>query len=117
MLKKQKKLSIPHTNISLISSDFRTQNSFFLNPTNKSGIQNMISSLDSNKSVRPNSIPIKILNLLKNDIFSQLADIFNISLSPGVFPTILKLANVARVYKRLQIELFKILANFPIIQY
>ena len=84
-------------------SDFlknRTQNSFFLRPTNKSEIQNMISSLDSNKSVGPNSIPTKILKLLKNDIFSQLADIFNISFSTGVFPTILKVVKVGPVYKK-----------------
>ena len=52
-------------------------NSFFLNPTSKSEILSVISSLDSNKSVGPNSIPIKILKLLENDISSQLADIFN----------------------------------------
>ena len=60
----------------------------------------MISSLDSNKSVGPNSIPTKILKLLKNDIFSQLADIFNISFSTGVFPTILKVVKVGPVYKK-----------------
>ena len=68
----------------------RTQNSLFLRPMNKSEIQNSIqnpdtkSSLDSNKSVGPNSLPKKILNLLKNDISRQLADIFNISFSTGV---------------------------------
>ena len=43
-------------------SDFlknRHQNSFFLSPSNKSEIQNIISSLDSNKSLGPNSRPIK----------------------------------------------------------
>ena len=58
------------------------------------------SSLNSNKSVGRNSIPAKILKLLKNDIFSQLADIFNISFSTGVFPTILKVAKVVLVYKK-----------------
>ena len=58
------------------------------------------SSLNSNKSVGRNSIPTKILKLLKNDIFSQLADIFNISFSTGVFPTILKVAKVVLVYKK-----------------
>ena len=57
----------------------RHQNSFFLSPTSKSEILSVISSPNSNKSVEPNSIPIKILKLLKNDISSQLADIFNIS--------------------------------------
>ena len=67
-------------------SDFlkSRHNSFFLSLTNKSEIQNIISSLDSNKSVGPSSIPMKIIKLLKNDISSQLTDIFNISFSPVV---------------------------------
>ena len=83
-------------------SDFlkTTQNPFFLSPTNKSEIQNIISSLESNKSVGPNSIPSKILNLLKDDISSQLADKFSISFSTGVFPTITKVAKVVSVYKK-----------------
>ena len=60
----------------------------------------MISSLDSNKSVGPNRIPIKKLKLLKNDISSQLSDIFNISFSTGVFPTKLRVSKVVPVYKK-----------------
>ena len=41
---------------------------FFVSPTDKTNIKNVISSLDSNKSVGPNSIPTKILKLLKNDL-------------------------------------------------
>ena len=84
-------------------SDFlksRQQNSFFLSPTNKSEIQNITSSFDSNKSVGPNGMPIKKLKLLKNDISSQLADIFDILFFTGVFPTILKVAKVVPVYKK-----------------
>ena len=78
----------------------RHHNSFFLSPTSKSEILSAISSLDSNKSVGPKSIPIKILKLLKNIISSKLADIFNISFSTGVFPTILKVVKVVPVYKK-----------------
>ena len=63
-------------------------------------MQNIISSLDLNKPVGLNSIPTKILKLLKNDISSQLADILNISFSTGVFPTILKVAKVIPIYKK-----------------
>ena len=66
--KKQKKIWIPRTNISLISEKTDIKTPFFLSPNNKSEIQNMIFSFDSNKSVGPNTIPIKILKLLKNDI-------------------------------------------------
>ena len=56
--------------------------------------------MNSNKSVGPKSIPTRILKLLKNDISTQLADIFNISFSTGVFPTILKVAKVVPVHKK-----------------
>ena len=39
-------------------------NSFFLSPTNKNEISSIISSLNPNKSVGPNSIPAKIFKLL-----------------------------------------------------
>ena len=84
-------------------SDFlknRTQNSFFLSPTNKLEIRNITPSLDLNRLAGSNIIPTKILKLLKNDISSRLADIFNISFSAGVFPTILKVFKVVPVYKK-----------------
>ena len=70
-----------------------------MSPTDKTEIENVISSLDSNKSVGPNSIPTKILKLLKNDISSQLSEIFNISFSSGIFPSILKTAKVIPIHK------------------
>ena len=66
-------------------SDFlknRSNISFFVSPTDKTEIENVISSLDSNSLVGPNSIPSKILKLLKNFNSSQLSEIFNISLFP-----------------------------------
>ena len=60
-------------------SDFpknRANISFFVSPIVKTEIRNPISSLDSNKSVGPDSIPTKILKLLRNDISSQLSEIF-----------------------------------------
>ena len=92
-------------NISLLQkhfSDFvknRSNISLFVCPTDKTEIENVISSLDSNKPVGPNSIPTKVLRLLKNDISSQLSEIFNISFSSGVFPSTLKTAKVIPVHK------------------
>ena len=43
-------------------------NSFFINPTDKTEIKNMILSFDPLKSIGPNSIPTKILKLLSNYI-------------------------------------------------
>ena len=53
-----------------------------------------------NKSSGPKSIPYKILNLLKKYISKQLADLFNLSLSSGVFPSLLKIAKVVPVHKK-----------------
>ena len=52
---------------------------FFLTPTDQNEISFIISSLDSHKSSGPNSIPVKILKLLKNDISQQLRGIFSMS--------------------------------------
>ena len=73
---------------------------FFVSPTDKTEIEDVISSLDSNKSVGPNSIPTKILKLLKDDISSQLSETFNISFSSGFFPSVLKTAKVIPVHKK-----------------
>ena len=68
--------------------------------------------MNSNKSVGLNSIPARILKLLKNDISTQLADIFNISFSTGVFPTILKVAKVVPVHKKDPNWIFQIIVQF-----
>ena len=75
-------------------------NTFFLTPTDKNEISLIISSLDSHKSSGPNSIPVKILKLLKNDISQQLSDIFNMSFSTGQFPSVLKIAKVIPIHKK-----------------
>ena len=82
-------------------SDFlnnQCNNSIFIQPTDSDEIANIISTLNMNKSSGPNSIPYKILNLLKKDISKQLADLFNLSLSSGVFPSLLKIAKVVPVH-------------------
>ena len=53
----------------------KTSKSFFLFPTNKNKISNIISKLNPNKSVGPNSILTKVLKQLKDEISSHLSDI------------------------------------------
>ena len=72
----------------------------FITPTDAHEVNLIISSLNSDKSTDPNSLPTKILKLLKNDISTHLADIFNLSFSSGVFPSILKIAKVIPVHKK-----------------
>ena len=51
------------------------------------------------KSKGPCSISSKILNVLKNDIFEQLADLLNLAFITGTFPTLLKTAKVIPIHK------------------
>ena len=74
----------------------------FIHPTVTKEIANIISTLNMNKSSGPNSIPYRILNLLKIYNLKQLADLFNLSLSSVVFPSLLKIAKLVPVYKRIQ---------------
>ena len=75
-------------------------NSFFLSPTDKNEIISIISTLDSQKVSRPNSIPIKTLKLMKNDIPDQLPVLFNLSFTWDSFPTSLKTSKVTPIYKK-----------------
>ena len=67
---------------------------FFIISTRTDKITNIISSLDNNKSTRPNSLSTKILKLLKNYVSIQLAKLFNISFSTVIFLSQLKTAKV-----------------------
>ena len=73
---------------------------FFSTLTDKNEMSLIISSLDSHKSSGPNSIPVKILKPLKNDISQQLSDIFNISFLTGQFPSALKITKVIPYTKK-----------------
>ena len=77
-----------------------TINSFFITPTDNTEIKNIILSLDPLKSIGPNSIPTKILKLLSNHISTQFAELFILSFSEGVFPSIRKTCKVIPIYKK-----------------
>ena len=77
-----------------------TSSTILLKPIYKEEIGNIISSLNSDKASGPNSIPYRILFLLKNEISKQLADLFNLSFMTGVFPSVLKTAKVVPVFKK-----------------
>ena len=51
----------------------------FITLTDAHEVSLIISSLNCDKSTDPSSLPIKILKLLKNEISTHLADIFNLS--------------------------------------
>ena len=71
-----------------------------MKPTSKEEIGNIICTLNSNKTSGPNSIPYRILFLLKNEISMQLEDLFNASFVTGIFPSVLKTTKVVLVFKK-----------------
>ena len=75
-------------------------NYFFIIPTDSQEVIIIISSLSDNKSSCPNSIPTRILKLLKKDISTQLVDIFNLSFFSGIYPTPIKTAKVIPIHKK-----------------
>ena len=75
-------------------------NCVFITHTNSEEVISIISSLSDNKSSGPNSIPTRILKLLKKDISTHLGDIFNLSFSSGIYPTPLKTAKVIPIHKK-----------------
>ena len=75
-------------------------NSLFLSPTNLSEIENIINSLDANKSTGPNSIPVFILKILKPFFSFWLTQLTNLSFEVSTFPDLLKTAKIASIHKK-----------------
>ena len=78
----------------------KNYDSFTITPTSKAEIDAIISSLNSNKSTGPNSIPLKILKLTQNEISQHLVHIVNLTFKTGVFPDSLKIAKVIPIHKK-----------------
>ena len=65
---------------------------FFISPTTPDEIKNIINSIKSSKCVGPNSIPTKILHLIKDKTPIPLSELIKKSFSTGYFPNICKTA-------------------------
>ena len=78
----------------------RNANSIFFKPIVSVEIQDIITGLDNSKSSGPYSVPVKLLKVLNPQISELLAQIFNESLSVGIFPDKLKYAKVIPIHKK-----------------
>ena len=76
----------------------RNHNSIFLAATNPNEITKLIEKLPNKKSSGYDNIDI-LLKAIKNEIVVPLSIIFNESLSQGIFPTCMKLAEVVPLFK------------------
>ena len=71
----------------------------FLQPTNKSEIEKMIKSFDSNKSSNIYGTSPKFLKILSPAVSETLSNIFNESFALGIFPDHIKLAVITPMFK------------------
>ena len=79
--------------------------SMFRSPTTKFEVEDVISNLDSTKSIGPNSIPIKLLKVLKPYISQYLEKLVNQSFLEGHFPSKSRSAKVIALFKKGNSEL------------
>ena len=75
-------------------------NSFFLKPTNEEEVNSITKQMKTNKAIGPNSILTKILKINQHIIAKPLVHLINLSFSTGVFPDLLKIANIKPVLKK-----------------
>ncbi len=75
-------------------------NSFVCESISCKEIQDMIDKLKSKKSCGPDSLNAKLIHDFSNGLIQPLHYIFNLSLTSGIFPSLLKIAKVLPVYKK-----------------
>ena len=83
----------------LFYSDPPIQSSFYFDPFVPAEVKDEIKVLPNNKAYGLYSCPVSILKLSSHIISQPLAQIFNVSVSSGSFPAILKTAKVVPVFK------------------
>ena len=72
----------------------------YLSPTTPAGIKSLINWIKPNKAIGPNSIRTKILKEFKIELSKPLSDMINVCFNKGIFPDILKVANVIPIHNK-----------------
>ena len=75
-------------------------NSFYMFPTDGKEVLTKITLLNDKKSYGPVSIPTETLKLIKEEVCIPLSDIFNLSITNGVHPEKLRIAQVIPIFKK-----------------
>ena len=95
-----KKIPASHTKIDdYLKVITKNDKSIFLNPTNCVEVTMLISKLPNKKSSGYDNIDNILLKSIKDVVSEKLASLFNLSMSIGVFPEMMKLAEVVPLYK------------------
>ena len=77
----------------------RIDKSFFIFPTTREEITDVINELDCTKATGPHSIPTDIFKFIKLIVSDSLSDIINTSFSTGIFIENLKISKVIPIFK------------------
>ena len=77
----------------------RNCHSIYVTPTNESEIRRLINNLPNKKSSGHDNIDNILLKKIELEISPKLANIFNQSISTGVFPDVMKLAEIVPLFK------------------
>ena len=98
--------------------DPKQPDSMFLQPTNKSEIEKIIKSLDSNKSSDIYGMSPKLLKILSPAISETLSNIFNESFALEALPDHMKLAMITPIFKggsKLDVSNYRPVSVLPMI--
>ena len=76
------------------------EKSLFIKPTSEKEVKLLILNLNANKSNGPGSFPTKILKFIVDIISRPICELINMSISNGIFPDTLKIAEVIPVFKK-----------------
>ena len=95
-----KKITLGHkTKNECIGRILRTLNSLVLHPTTQPEVEKLIQSLSNKSSSSHDNVSNNLLKGLCSSISYPLTIIFNQSISQGIFPDIMKMAEVIPLYK------------------
>ena len=86
------------THLSYLSPE--NNNTISLSPTLPEDMEDLISSMKTNKASGSNSIPTKILNLFKKEFSKPLSDVINLPFNQVIFPNLLKIANIISILRK-----------------
>lgn len=82
-----------------VKSKCNMVNSFFIKPTNEYEINSLIESLQNDKAAGIDELNNVLIKIIKDEIASPLAIIFNQSILSGIFPDSWKTACIKPIYK------------------
>ena len=96
--KLQQNLTLGNNNFSKYLNE-PLNNNFLFKSVDSNEIILIIASFENSKASGPLSIPTEILKLIKHNICYPLREIINISFTTGVYPDLLKIAQVIPIFK------------------